>query len=171
MDLFRSVIDKNKFSALTGCKSQIFTHPPIFAVPKVRKFSGKLFAASQCAEFVFVNCWNEKFDVGFGQYLVFVYVHSNRMRWIKKQICIKEFLLVQTGQITSNKNVTNLLTKDNFMRRYWVSSLLRKFKHELIFPVPRKFLYLHLIHLWSYIPSIEIWLLVTVFPHIFSSLE
>ena len=27
-----------------------------FAVPKVRKFSGKLFAASQCAEFVFVNC-------------------------------------------------------------------------------------------------------------------
>ena len=29
----------------------------------------------------------------------------------KKQICTKEFLLLQTGQITSNRNVTNLLTK------------------------------------------------------------
>ena len=27
-----------------------------FAVPKVRKFSGKLFAASQCAEFQTENC-------------------------------------------------------------------------------------------------------------------
>ena len=31
---------------------------------------------------------------------------------LKSKYAFKEFLLLQTGQITSNKNVTNLLTDD-----------------------------------------------------------
>ena len=55
MDLFRSVIDKNKFSALTACeKSQTFRHAN-FAGAKLDNFLAKSFTfctGSQCAEFV-----------------------------------------------------------------------------------------------------------------------
>ena len=104
--------------------------------------------------------------------------------WIKNQICIKECLLLKTGQITSNKNVTNLLTKENFIRKLayvihknWFSSLLQNFKKRFKFSgvlkvslfVPNSFLILYIysnliIGYWfsNLYATVNFWVLVLV---------
>ena len=102
MDLFWSVfhIFSLKFSALTGCKKLNLLSTPILPAQKKREFSGKLFAASQCAEFQTENCWNGKFDVGFGQFfcqsisLIFIVLGIYNFAWelprnVNPAACIK----------------------------------------------------------------------------------